>query len=203
MDARIRSSFHQHPKVARLTLEAVGLWLKGLLYACANTNGGFVPASEFPDMEHIAAELVDAKLWQYAIGGWEIHDFYQWNPEPNRRWLLADAVRRGAGVDQFAWDHNYQKQITDDHLKGDITPAEVEAITHFIIQSWSTAEKSIIGIPKFQTIVATRGNWRLRQSAPGPAVNYFMERINESGSDAPNPGHPLLSLAEKRDQRGS
>ena len=184
--------------MAGLSLAAKGLWLEGLLYACQHDNGGFVPTEEFAQYELEASELVDAKLWRYAVRGWEIHDFYEWNPEPNLRWQLGQAVRRGAGIDEYAWDHGYERQITESHLASGVTPDEVEAITRFIIQGWAVADKTIVGIPKFQTIIATKANWLLRQTGPQPAAGYFLRRIHDDSGNREDPGDSLFLVEEQR-----
>jgi hypothetical protein len=70
-----------HPKALPLSNEALGVWLRGTLYAKAQGTNGYVPwiavrafAGIEPD-DPETEELVAAGLWEITVGGWTIHDW--------------------------------------------------------------------------------------------------------------------------------
>ena len=95
--ARVDDGWWSHPKVMGLSLEARGLWISALSWSCAQRKSK-VP-SQFVRMvgavEGQADELVGAGLWRPVQGGWEIHDWaeYQDRSLSEKR---ADAGRKGA-----------------------------------------------------------------------------------------------------------
>lgn len=109
--ARLDDGLGDHPKVLDVieTLDemvgaaAMGLWSLGLAYAhrtmrTAKTPG-FIPRS-YPRTIRVPAslgdKLCDAGLWEYADGGWIIHDFGDYLPSEKLRAKRAEAGRRGA-----------------------------------------------------------------------------------------------------------
>jgi hypothetical protein len=72
-----------------LSLRAIGLWTVCRSYAAQHETDGYLAADIVREKvgRHgrgsrvvvIAQELVDAGLWEVAIGGWMIHDYADWN----------------------------------------------------------------------------------------------------------------------------
>lgn len=99
MWAKVDDGFWCHPKVLGLSLEASGLWVRALSWSCAQRTDA-VPES-FVIMvggtETLAAELVNAGLWDTTETGWLIHDWnsYQVLTTSERR---AEAGRKGGLV---------------------------------------------------------------------------------------------------------
>jgi hypothetical protein len=105
---RIDDHFDEHPKLARVGPLGWGLWLKGLAYCNRNLTDGFIPRavahsmSDFELVDHddrlyrlgaacgmsgddITSEwvigfLLDAGLWHSVAGGYEIHDYAEYQP---------------------------------------------------------------------------------------------------------------------------
>lgn len=78
--ARLDDRFPQHPKVIGLTDRAFRAHVEAICYGCAHLTDGFVPESVFRRRSKAVAELVAARLWDEADGGWLIHDFLVYNP---------------------------------------------------------------------------------------------------------------------------
>lgn len=79
---RLDDSFHSHPKVIAAGNEAVGLYVRCGTYAAQHLTDGFVgkPIVLLYGSEALAARLVDAALWNRTRGGWNIHDYLDYNP---------------------------------------------------------------------------------------------------------------------------
>lgn len=79
---RLDDSFHSHPKVIAAGNEAVGLYVRCGTYAAEHLTDGFVgkPVVLLYGSDALAARLVEAKLWHRTRGGWNIHDYLDYNP---------------------------------------------------------------------------------------------------------------------------
>jgi hypothetical protein len=85
--ARIDDSFPEHPKIQRISDKAYRLHVNALCYCNRNlTDGVLSTAAVRAQKTAIRAtkrhveELVDGALWGPLTGGYEIHDFLEWNP---------------------------------------------------------------------------------------------------------------------------
>lgn len=77
---RLEDSALNHPKIARLRDSAFRLWVWGLCYSQMHLTDGFIDADLMPARSTAAAaELVTRKLWEPAEGGYQIHDYLQYN----------------------------------------------------------------------------------------------------------------------------
>lgn len=97
--AKIDDQWFANRKVVPLSLAARGLWTTVLAWTCAQRTPivpghmpGFLCGVQFIDTE--VKELVDAGLWHEVDGGWEIHDWaeYQDRSLSEKR---AEAGRKG------------------------------------------------------------------------------------------------------------
>lgn len=90
---RLADDFPDHPKVVRAGPLAAWLYVCGLSYANRYATDGFIPAAQVrrladvPDAEILADRLVDAGLWERAEGGFQVHDYRDYQPS-------ADEVKR-------------------------------------------------------------------------------------------------------------
>jgi hypothetical protein len=92
--ARVDDAWWSHRKVIGLDLEARGLWVSGLSYAC-HQREPVIPDGALALMRatpEIADRLVDAGLWQREDGGYRIHDWDDYQSTSAKR---AEAGRRG------------------------------------------------------------------------------------------------------------
>lgn len=94
IDDRVRT----HPKIAQAGPAAAWLWFCGICYCREHLTDGFIPKAVVVSLamnltsplKH-AARLVDVRLWEDVDGGYQVHDFLDWNPsraevEANREW---------------------------------------------------------------------------------------------------------------------
>jgi hypothetical protein len=104
--ARISDDFHDHAKVAELTVDleglaALGLWTLALSWVRADRRrAGIVPVGiamrlSAGNGKQLASRLVDAQLWDEVPGGWRFHDFDQVYTPEDLAQKRAEAGRRG------------------------------------------------------------------------------------------------------------
>jgi hypothetical protein len=85
------------------------LWLAGLGHCREGSTDGFIPKLVVPGLvpglkgayKH-AARLVELGLWEDAVGGYRVHDYFDWNPSAAdieaRRREDRERKERGRGV---------------------------------------------------------------------------------------------------------
>lgn len=95
---RVDDQFPDHPKLLRLgkqRLPAMGLWVTGLCYSARFLTDGFIPSAALPyGSKRIAQLLVDVGLWGTADGGYQIHDYQDY--QPTRQQVLETRARNAA-----------------------------------------------------------------------------------------------------------
>jgi hypothetical protein len=81
---RVDDRFHSHPKVLATEPAALGLWVVAGAWSSANLLDGFVPDQALPRLlpgsEMLAEKLVTAGLWRRIRGGYQFHDWTDYNP---------------------------------------------------------------------------------------------------------------------------
>lgn len=103
---RLDDAVYDHPKLAEVDEPAARLlWVWSLCWSNRFGTNGFLPIKSMrnlgrtagvADLDNAAAELVEARLWIPVEGGWQIHDFLDYNPSAEK---VADisAKRSAAG----------------------------------------------------------------------------------------------------------
>jgi hypothetical protein len=99
---RVDDSFHDHPKVFDAPDCAVALWTRAGTWSARNLTDGFVPATILTrftsDPDTAARELVHRGLWLRAKGGFQFHDWHEYQPTKeaveNERKMKAERQRR-------------------------------------------------------------------------------------------------------------
>lgn len=89
---RVDDDFHSHRKVQALKKgpcrdAALALWLRSGSYSSQANLGGFVPdgtADDFSGHDMAASELVRVNLWELHEGGYQFHDWEDYNPSGQR-----------------------------------------------------------------------------------------------------------------------
>jgi hypothetical protein len=77
-------NFAHSPKVTRLTDRAFRLHVVALCHCSQHLTDGFISESaqiwaEIGTTKKINAQLVKSGLWEIVEGGWQIHDYLDWN----------------------------------------------------------------------------------------------------------------------------
>lgn len=94
---RLDDQFPDHPKLAAAGPVAGWVYVSGLCYAARYLTDGFVPetialrfAGSSPE---ILANLVEASLFDRVNGGYQIHDFLDYNPPAGKVKAERDAAK--------------------------------------------------------------------------------------------------------------
>lgn len=96
---KVDDGFHGHPKVMMLSPSAIGLWLLAGTWSAQYLTDGLVPAGmvrRFGGTPEDAADLVNAALWHEVDGGYQFHEWAEYQP------LKADVeAERAASRDRM------------------------------------------------------------------------------------------------------
>ena len=79
---RVDDGLFLHPKWLATPAGARGLWITALSYCGNQSNGGVIPSALLPLLggtEKDAADLAQSGLWTAIDGGWQIHNFVEYN----------------------------------------------------------------------------------------------------------------------------
>ena len=79
---RVDDGLFLHPKWLATPAGARGLWITALSYCGNQSNGGVIPSALLPVLggtEKDAADLAQSGLWTAIDGGWQIHNFVEYN----------------------------------------------------------------------------------------------------------------------------
>jgi 5-methylcytosine-specific restriction endonuclease McrA len=104
---RTDNDYYEHPKFDELTLAAESVWHRGIAWSHRNMTDGYIRtrkavelASKANDLgltfESLADELVGAGLWEVVEGGYQIHDYleYQDSKSEVEEKRLRNSVRQ-------------------------------------------------------------------------------------------------------------
>ena len=102
---KLDDQFHSNPKVVAAGAEAVALYTVALSWCGAYLTDGFIPAGQVRRLalsdhyEEATRRLVAVGLWHEVDGGYEIHDYLEYNPTAEEvkesKQARAEAGRRG------------------------------------------------------------------------------------------------------------
>ena len=82
---KLDDGFYDNAKILRVGLTAAGLYVAGLSYAGRKLTNGFLPDVAVTMLggdasTSLPGRLVDAGLWRPVEGGYQIHDYLDYNP---------------------------------------------------------------------------------------------------------------------------
>ena len=80
---KVDDKLHSHPKWLALPKGARALWITAGSWSSSQLSDGFVPKSVLVFLDGTtreAAALVDSGLWEPVPGGWQFHDWEQYQP---------------------------------------------------------------------------------------------------------------------------
>jgi hypothetical protein len=93
---KLDDGFAEHVKMSRLSNDALALWVVGLAYCNRNLTDGFIPSQvglgqlRYCNGNTVPAirELEDTGCWIETDGGWQVHDFHDY--QPTKESVLAE-----------------------------------------------------------------------------------------------------------------
>ena len=115
--AHLDDRFYGNPKILGTPLPALGLYAVGLSYCNDQLTDGFIPRSVLAGLRGWAAAarmLVQRNLWTEQPGGYQVHDYLDWNDSKEQ--VLAK--RKGAA------ERQRRNRVTRDvtpHVTPDVT----------------------------------------------------------------------------------
>lgn len=161
---RIDDHFDEHPKLLKVGPLAWGVWLAGLAYCNRNLTDGFIPwakarqlasfevidggdvvwrlartsghAGEDIDADWVVGLLVDAGLWTITDGGYEVHDYADFQRPKDEVLAERDANRKRQARFRGKDDRNGPCHAV---TNGPVTPAPVPVPVP-VSQNQSTAQ---------------------------------------------------------------
>jgi hypothetical protein len=102
IDDRVRT----HPKIVAAGPAAAWFWFCGICYCREHLTDGFIPTGMLQSLapgvtngRALAKKLVEVRLWHIAEGGYQVHDFTEWNQtraEVEAR-RVSDSARKKRG----------------------------------------------------------------------------------------------------------
>lgn len=99
---KVDDSFHDHPKVLEASDAAVALWVRAGTWSARNLMNGFVPSALLARVggdRDSAEELVHCGLWERSRGGYQFHDWSDYQPDAEeervKREQKREAGRKG------------------------------------------------------------------------------------------------------------
>jgi hypothetical protein len=98
---KVDDGFFMHPKVVAAGNAAIGLWIRCGAYSAHQLTDGFIPrdVAYMLGSRALCIKLVEAGLWKPGLGGWQMHDFHDYQPSGDEvrelRRKRAEAGRKG------------------------------------------------------------------------------------------------------------
>lgn len=115
---KVDDSFYDHPKVEELSLAARGLWVTAGSYCARHLTDGFVPLSVVSrsgrGSANVASTLVQCGLWRRVEGGFQFHDWDQF--QPSREAVQQERSRTKER--QQAWRDRKRNGVTNTSRNG-------------------------------------------------------------------------------------
>jgi hypothetical protein len=78
---------------------AIAVYMAGLGWTGAQGQNGYIPAFALPMLHGTrkeAQELVEVGLWDLAQGGWDVHDWAEYQPSTEEHAKRSDRARQAA-----------------------------------------------------------------------------------------------------------
>src|SRR5690348_10516281 len=99
---KLDDGFFRNPKVLQVGRDAKVLYLAGLCYSGSSLTDGFIPTNatkvlaadaEIGSARKPVDELVSAGLWDEVEGGYQVHDYLEFNQSADKVRANRDAAR--------------------------------------------------------------------------------------------------------------
>lgn len=123
---RLDDRFPSHRKVALLSDRGFRLYVSALCWASENLTEGLIQDRELPFVARLrgvksaAKELEEARLWDRVEGGWQIHDYLEYNPDRAR--VQADRGANAARQKAFRERKRAERDAARNAQSNGVTP---------------------------------------------------------------------------------
>lgn len=99
---KVDDTFHAHPKVLATDAAALGLWVVAGAWSSAHLTEGFVPDHALPRLipgsDVLARKLVATGLWRRTRGGYQFHDWAEYQPTKEEAVASRDGMSSGGAL---------------------------------------------------------------------------------------------------------
>jgi hypothetical protein len=151
VDDRVRT----HPKIVQAGPVAAWFWFCGICYCREHLTDGFIADAMLPTLapgvtswKKCAEALVGSGLWHRAQGGYQVHDFLEWNP--SRASVMEqrekDNARKRGGVQTESERSPDGIQTTASRAGAGVAGSPSGAV---VLRSGSQRE-NVVDLPRFQ-----------------------------------------------------
>ncbi|MFD4257759.1 hypothetical protein ACFWR9_09005 [Streptomyces sp. NPDC058534] len=128
---KLDDRFPSHRKVALLTDRAFRLHVSALCWASENLTDGRIADRELPlvakvrNVKATAQQLAEAGVWDRIEGGWEIHDYLDYNP--SREQVLVERKKNAERQERFRRRKNGKPTPPGNGSSNGVTPEGSDA----------------------------------------------------------------------------
>src|SRR5215472_17237833 len=162
MMARLDTGWHAHPKVLALGWAAMGLHAWSISYCDDTLSDGFVPTNAWPALPGWSAalkRLVGAGLWTPCEGGYQLHDYTDYN---RTRAEVADYMRAKRDAGRAGGLAKAKAHARANGTADALAPATADALAKGLAKSY-TRSRSPVNLSRSP---ATGGEGLLGEGAP-------------------------------------
>lgn len=138
--AKFDDGIPDNPKHIAAGAQACWLWFCSVLYCRRALTDGFIPKAKVPTLSiglsspfKYAARLVEVGLWDDAMGGYQVHDYLEWNPSK----AVVEEYRR---KDKERKHRQNPDRIPEGFHSGSGVDSERRGASHVGAKSKSTSE---------------------------------------------------------------
>ncbi|MEU9558021.1 hypothetical protein [Streptomyces fumanus] len=187
---KLDDRFPSHRKIALLPDRAFRLHVSALCWCSENLTDGRISDRELPliakirNVKATAQQLADAGVWNRTEGGWEIHDYLDYNP--SREQVLAERKKNAERQERFRRRKNGKPTPPGNGGSNGVTPGVPDAPeTH---DGDTTATRR-----KHDGDTTATGSQREEPSEP--QVDDFRNGVTNGAPSRPDPT-PTPSMAD-------
>lgn len=119
---RLECSFPRNPKVLALVeakaWRAIAVYIAGLAYSGEHGLDGYLPRSclvYLHGTQRDASQLEEVGLWNWVEGGWDVHDWHDYQPSSERVANRRIAAKRNAETRWKKARAEKLRVVTDDN----------------------------------------------------------------------------------------
>lgn len=184
---KLDDKFRQHPKVLSVDFEARWLHVAGMGYAAEYLTDGFIPErvlcmlSDVANAKASATHLLEAGLWEVVEGGYQIHDYLQYNPSKEEVLAMREARIDAGKKGGLAKAKAHAKQMLEQKpkQKPKQTPSNIPYPINGVDDKSSTPPAEPAGVPTNGfSADGTRPAVKEQNASMKAMIDYFAKRTH-------------------------
>lgn len=198
MWVKIDDGFATHPKILKAGITALGIQVRAICYSSQNQTDGYLPIEALPiillgvgvEGTDWSEHMVSNGLWDRVEGGYEVHDYLEWNVSKKERAAWKKKLSRSG---KKGMKSRWNKENSD--ITTPITEVITEVITDSITPT-STSTSTLLNLKSgtLESFVLTPEleAWAAKEAIQNPAqyVEEFKDYWRSTGGKRKN-GQPI------------